>query len=42
MKILPLDIDLETKAVLKKVAGARAALAEMKVHQGIKKIKGND
>jgi len=30
MKLLPLDIDLETKAVLKKVAEARAALAEMK------------
>lgn len=30
MNKLPLPIDLETKAVLKKVAGARAALAEMK------------
>ena len=30
MKLLPLDIELETKEVLKKVAEARAALAEMK------------
>ena len=30
MKLLPFDNDLETKAVLKKVAGARAALAELK------------
>lgn len=30
MKKLPLEIDLETKVVLKKVAEARAALAEMK------------
>ncbi|MEX2336631.1 MAG: Fic family protein [Fulvivirga sp.] len=30
MKTLPFDIDLETKPVLKKVAEARAALAEMK------------
>ncbi|MEP3580834.1 MAG: Fic/DOC family N-terminal domain-containing protein, partial [Cyclobacteriaceae bacterium] len=30
MKLLPIDIDLDTKAILKKVVGARAALAEMK------------
>ncbi|MEQ9097516.1 MAG: Fic family protein [Imperialibacter sp.] len=30
MKLLPLDTEVETKAVLKKVAEARAALAEMK------------
>ena len=30
MKLLPIDIDLDTKTVLKKVAEARAALAEMK------------
>ena len=30
MKNLPFDIDIESEAVLKKVAGARAALAEMK------------
>ncbi|TLV00421.1 Fic/DOC family N-terminal domain-containing protein [Dyadobacter luticola] len=28
--LLPFDIDLETKPVLKKVAAARAALAELK------------
>lgn len=30
MKFLPIPIDIETKAVLKKVATARSALAEMK------------
>ena len=30
MPLLPLKIDLESKQILKKLAGARAALAELK------------